>query len=65
MRNSFKLGIVVLFVSVTVFACDPAKPGSAKSPVDTNKSAIDTPQKIGDTAKKAATDTIKKDSVKK
>ena len=65
MRNSFKLGIVVLIVSITVSACDPAKPGSAKSPVDSNKLAIDTPQKIVDTAKKAATDTVKKDSVKK
>jgi hypothetical protein len=65
MRNSFKIGIVVLIVSVVVSACDPAKPGSAKSPVDTNKSAIDTPQKKIDSTTKATTDTIKKDSVKK
>ena len=65
MRNSFKSGIVALIVSVTISACGPAKPGSAKPPVDSNKSAVDTPQKIVDTARKAATDTVKKDSVKK
>jgi hypothetical protein len=65
MRNSFKSGIVVLIVSIIFSACDPAKPGSAKSPIDSNKSAVDTPQKIVDTANKAATDSIKKDSVKK
>jgi len=65
MRNSFKPGIVVLIVSVTVSACDPAKPGSAKSPIDTNKSQVDTSQKIVDTSKKAGTETVKKDSVKK
>jgi hypothetical protein len=58
MRNSFKLGLLALTVSVTVLACDPPKTTSEKTPADSASKTIDT-------AKKAAIDSAKKDSVKK
>lgn len=59
MKNSFKIGSLILGIAVSALACDPPKSAPTNTP-DSNKTAIDTSKKNIDTAKKAAVDTVKK-----
>ena len=60
MKNSFKIGFVIVGIAVSALACDPPKTNSNTTPPDSEKAKIDTSQKSIDTAKKAAIDTVKK-----
>jgi hypothetical protein len=58
MKNSFKIGSLIIGIAVSVMACDPPH-------ANTNKTPIDSPQKTIDTGNKATIDTAKKDTTKK
>ena len=59
MKNSLKIGALVLVIAGSLVACDPPKGDSgAKTSIDSPKSKIDTTQKTG-------IDSTKRDSVKK
>lgn len=60
MKNSFKIGFVIIGIAVSALACDPPKTNSNSTPPDSGKTKVDTSQKGIDTAKKAAIDTVKK-----
>ncbi len=60
MKNSFKIGFVILGIAVSALACDPPKTNSNTTPSDSGKTKIDTSKNSIDTAKKAAVDTVKK-----
>ena len=60
MKNSFKIGFLIVAIAVSALACDPPKTNSNTTPPDSGKAKIDTSQKSIDTAKKAAIDTVKK-----
>ena len=60
MKNSFKIGFVIIGIAVSALACDPSKTNSNSTPPDSGKTKVDTSQKGIDTAKKAAIDTVKK-----
>ena len=57
MKNSFKIGSLIIGIAITVLACDPRPVNSNKNPDSTQKSI--------DTGSKAAIDTAKKDTTKK
>jgi len=59
MKNSFKIGGLLLALAVSITACDPSKKGNG------TKSEIDTPTQKVDTGQKAVVDTAKKDTSKK
>lgn len=65
MRNSFKSGLFTLAIAVSISSCGDGDRANRGSKPDSEKTAIDTASKTIDTAKKAAVDTAKKDSVKK
>ena len=60
MKNSFKIGFLILGIAVFALACHPPKANSGSTPVDSGKTTVDTSKKSIDTAKKAAIDTVKK-----
>ena len=68
MKNLLKIGLLATAVMFSISSCsscgNKGKDGSVEK-IDTSKTAIDTTQKTIGTAKKAATDTAKKDSLKK
>ena len=58
MKNALKIGLLAIVISTVIVACDPPKAKSTETPVDSPKTKIDTPQKVG-------IDTTKKDTTKK
>ncbi len=51
MKNSFKIGIVILAIAITAMSCDPVKTNSGKPSADSLKTVADTTAKAGaDTA---------------
>ncbi len=58
MKNSFKIGSLLVVIAVSVLACDPPNANSNKVPIDST-------QKKTDTSAKAVIDTTKKDTTKK
>lgn len=58
MKNSLKIGALIVGVIVCIAACDPPQSKVTQAPIDTT-------QKTGDTGSKAAIDTVKKDTSKK
>jgi hypothetical protein len=60
MKNSFKIGFLILGISVSALACHLPKANSNSTPPGSGKTKIDTSQKGIDTAKKAGIDTVKK-----
>ena len=58
MKNSLKIGALIVGVIVCITACDPTQSKATKAPIDTL-------QKTVDTGSKAAIDTAKKDTSKK
>ncbi len=65
MKNSFKIGLLALVITISVSSCGDGDKAASGSKIDTGKTAIDTSKKIVDTTKKATVDTGKKDTTKK
>jgi hypothetical protein len=60
MKNSFKIGFIILGIAVSALACDPPKTNLNNTPPDSGKTKVDTLQKSIDTAKNVAIDSVKK-----